>query len=115
MWVYSISSWSEGSTVVKLSLANTLAGGSLALAGIILVLVGLSLGLRDPALFGHKLFAGSLVTFFVLIPVSLISAFSALIYELTVQDPFLFLSLSSLFLAGILLLVATTVMIARQV
>ncbi len=101
--------------MAKLSLASTLASGSLALAGIILVLLGLAFGLRDPSMFGRKFYTGSLGVFFVMIPLSLISSFSALIFGLGEQDIFLLLSLSALFLTGILLLVGTTVLVAKQV
>ena len=114
LWFYSVCSLLNASTLAKISLANAIAAGSLALAGIILVLLGLALGLRNPAEFDHKLYTRSLAMFFVLIPLSLISSFSALIFGLDGQDSFLLLSLSTLFLTGILLLIGTTVLVAKQ-
>jgi hypothetical protein len=115
LWGYSIWEWSGVSTSAKLSLSSTLAGSSLAFAGIILVLLGLALGMRDPALFGHKFYARSLILFFTLVPLSLISSYAATIFGLVEQEPFFLLSLSTLFLMGILLLIGTTVLVGRQV
>jgi hypothetical protein len=86
------------------------------MAGLILVLLGLAMALRDQSItaLGYKVYTRSLLIFYVVIPLSLASSYASVSFKLSGQDPFLITSLSALFLAGILLTLGATLIVARQ-
>ncbi len=117
LWYYAILGWSAASLSAKMSTANSLSGGALALAGIILVFLGFTFSIRDQTSStpGYSSYTRMIFILFLPIPLSLISSFTATIYALSGSEPFLLVSLSALFLTGVLLILGSMLLVAKVV
>lgn len=115
LWYYAILGWASALPTAKMSTANELSSGSLALAGIILVFLGFAFSIRDktssPA--AYSSYTRMIFIFFLLVPISLISSFTATIYTLSNSEPFLLVSLSASFLNGLLLILGSMLFVAK--
>ena len=116
LWVSEFCAWLGASTPAKVSLSSTVASSSLALAGIILVLLGFALGIRDQvsSVFAHTYYNRILFVFFLLVPLSLVSSYAATVFTLSELEPFFIVSISALFLAGIILVLGATMLVGGQ-
>ncbi|SRR6266566_8021399 len=117
LWYYAIVGWSAASPSAKISTANGLSSGALALAGIILVFMGFTFSIRDQTSSppGYAYYTRMIFIFFLLVPLSLICSFTATAYTLSDSEPFLLISLSTLFLTGLLLILGSMLFVAKVV